>query len=80
MPSTWPRTSLSPPHPPPPQQAKDAEYLAKNLMAGLPPLGERVQEIRSGTGKAATRTQDNELNFARSQVGEVKLMLPDRLF
>lgn len=35
-------------------------------MAGLPPLGERVQEIRSG--KAATNASDNDKNFARSQV------------
>ena len=48
------------------QVAKDEEYLAKNLMSNLPPLGERVQEIRQG--KAATCTLDNERNFAISQV------------
>ena len=40
--------------------------MAKHLMAGLPALGDRVQEIRSG--KAATSSQENEWNFARSQV------------
>merc|ERR1711874_457214 len=34
------------------KQAKDEEYLARHLMAELPPLGERVQEIRQG--RAAT--------------------------
>lgn len=40
--------------------------MAKYLMAGLPTLGDRVQEIRSG--KAATTPQENDWNFARSQV------------
>lgn len=47
------------------KQAKDEEYLARYLMAGLPSLGDRVQEIRAG--KAATHGIDNERNFARSQ-------------
>ena len=50
------------------QQARDDEFLAKNLMQGLPPLGERVQDIRHG--KAATNAQDNDKNFFRSQVSE----------
>lgn len=48
------------------QQAKDDKYLAENLMMGLPSLGERVQDIRQG--KAATSAQENDKNFARSQV------------
>lgn len=48
------------------QQARDEEYLARYLMADLPPLGDRVQQIRQG--KAATLSSDNERNFARSQV------------
>lgn len=47
------------------KQARDDEYLARNLMAGLPPLGERVQDIRQG--KAATNAMDNDKNFAKSQ-------------
>lgn len=34
-------------------------------MSGLPPLGERVQDIRQG--KAATTASENDRNFARSQ-------------
>jgi len=45
--------------------ARDDEFLAKNLMAGLPPLTARVQEIRQG--KAATNAYDNDKNFALSQ-------------
>lgn len=51
------------------QQARDEEYLAKSFMAGLPSLGDRVQQIRQG--KAATLSSDNERNFARSQVRRV---------
>uniref|UniRef100_A0A7S0RYN2 Protein kinase domain-containing protein n=1 Tax=Chlamydomonas leiostraca TaxID=1034604 RepID=A0A7S0RYN2_9CHLO len=47
------------------KQAKDDKYLAENLMVGLPPLGERVQDIRQG--KAATSAQENDKNFVRSQ-------------
>lgn len=48
------------------QIARDDEFLAKNLMSGLPPLTARVQEIRQG--KAATNAYDNDKNFALSQV------------
>ena len=34
-------------------------------MAGLPSLGDRVQQIRQG--KAATSAQENDINIARSQ-------------
>ena len=50
------------------QIARDDEFLAKNLMSGLPPLTERVQEIRQG--KAATNAMDNDKNFALSQVSQ----------
>jgi hypothetical protein len=61
------RAHPSPPHSlPDPQQARDEEFLQRNLMAGLPPLQQRVQEIRQGN--AATNAQDNDKNFVRSQV------------
>ncbi|KAL6765899.1 kinase-like domain-containing protein [Haematococcus lacustris] len=47
------------------KQARDEEFLARHLMAGLPPLKVRVQEIRQG--RAATNATDNEKNFVRSQ-------------
>eukprot|EP00955_Chlamydomonas_euryale_P029788 313903-Chlamydomonas_euryale.AAC.1 len=48
------------------KQAKDEEYLRRHLMAGLPPLADRVDQIRRGTG-GATRAQDNDRAFERSQ-------------
>ncbi|GAX82215.1 hypothetical protein CEUSTIGMA_g9643.t1 [Chlamydomonas eustigma] len=47
------------------KQARDAEFLSKHLMLGLPSLGDRVQEIRQG--RAATNSKDNERNFVQSQ-------------
>ncbi len=38
----------------------------KHLMANLPSLAERVQQIR--TGKAATAAVDNDRNLEKSQV------------
>ncbi|KAG1678629.1 hypothetical protein FOA52_012636 [Chlamydomonas sp. UWO 241] len=49
------------------KQAKDEEYLARTIMAGMPSLGERVQQIRQGLGSAATATVDNDRDFHRSQ-------------
>ena len=37
------------------RQAKDAHYVKQHLLQGLPPLPERVAEIRAG--KAATRAK-----------------------
>ena len=47
------------------QLAKDNEYLVKHIMASLPSLAERVQQIR--TGKAATNVHDNDRNLEKSQ-------------
>ena len=49
------------------KQAKDNDYLARHLMSGLPSLGDRVQEMRSGQGRAATTSKENEMNFVKSQ-------------
>lgn len=56
------------------QIAKDEDYLQRHLLAGLPPLGERVQEIRQGKGKAATSAQNNDLIAEQSMVRQ-----PNRL-
>lgn len=66
-----PLAALPPPHHPPgaPQQAQGKDYLRKHLMADLPPLSERVREIRTGGGKAATNAADNDRQLAASQVG-----------
>ncbi|KXZ56373.1 hypothetical protein GPECTOR_1g330 [Gonium pectorale] len=45
--------------------AKDAKYLKDNLVGNLPPLSERVNQIR--TGVAATNKLDNDRNLEKSQ-------------
>jgi hypothetical protein len=49
------------------QQARDAEFLQRTLVLGLPALGERVQQIR--VGKAATLAAENDKQLEKSQVG-----------
>jgi hypothetical protein len=49
------------------QQARDAEFLQRTLVPGLPALGERVQQIR--VGKAATLAAENDKQLEKSQVG-----------
>jgi hypothetical protein len=51
------------------QQARDAEFLQRTLVLGLPALGERVQQIR--VGKAATLAAENDKQLEKSQVGAV---------
>jgi hypothetical protein len=48
------------------QQARDAEFLQRTLVLGLPALGERVQQIR--VGKAATLAAENDKQLEKSQV------------
>ncbi|KAF8057272.1 OXSR1 [Scenedesmus sp. PABB004] len=52
------------------KQARDEEFLQRTLMAGLPGLGERVQQIR--VGKAATTAAENDRQLERSQEEYVK--------
>eukprot|EP00775_Hariotina_reticulata_P001948 gene1948-2277_t len=40
------------------KQARDADYLKRHILADLPPLPQRVTEIR--VGKAATRAREND--------------------
>jgi serine/threonine-protein kinase OSR1/STK39 len=50
------------------RHARDAGYLKRHLLEGMPPLAQRHGEIRAGAGGAATRALDNELRAAASQV------------
>lgn len=54
------------------KQGRDEEYLARYLLAGLPPLPDRVQQIRSGTGKAATSAEENNRRYEASQDEYIK--------
>lgn len=48
------------------KRAKDASYVKKHLLEGLPPLPQRVMEIRAG--KAATSAKESRLQSAKSMV------------
>jgi hypothetical protein len=48
------------------QNVQGPEYLKKNLLTGLPDLGNRVLEIRQG--KAATSAAENDRQLQQSQV------------
>ncbi|KAF6263987.1 hypothetical protein COO60DRAFT_266714 [Scenedesmus sp. NREL 46B-D3] len=52
------------------KQARDAEFLQRTLVLGLPALGERVQQIR--VGKAATLAAENDKQLEKSQEEYVK--------
>lgn len=45
--------------------------MKRRLLDGLPPLPQRVQEIRRGAGAAATGALENDRRAAASQVGRL---------
>ena len=51
------------------RQARDDEFLRRELLDGLPPLTERVRRIRCGGAGAATRAADNDRDAAASHEG-----------
>ena len=56
------------------QTAHDSSYLVRNLLNNLPPVTERVRQMRQG--KAPTRCSENELKGAQSQVDTWSSYLP----
>ncbi|KAF8056256.1 fray2 [Scenedesmus sp. PABB004] len=51
------------------KQARDAEFLKRTLLAGLPPLPQRVVDIRAG--KAATLALDNDRDAMASHISYI---------
>jgi len=69
--TAYSRRPLPPPTQPNPQQARDEEFICKDLLEDLPPLTERVHQIRVGRG-AATNAADNDRQLLQSQEEYVK--------
>jgi hypothetical protein len=51
------------------QTAHDQAYLTKTLLSHLPPVEQRVAEMRSGRGPTGATPLQNQEALAQSQVG-----------